>query len=197
MWWHYLLVFAGSFLVDVVPVPLPPAFTVMVLLQITFGLNIWIVIALGVAGSIAGRYLLSLYIPKVSGKLFKPSKNEDVQYLGQKMNAKGWKGQAFILVYSLMPLPTTPLFIAGGMAGLKPWNIIPPFVIGKLLSDTAAVLMGKVAVGNVEQLVEGMLSWKSLGGLLIGLLLIFALVFVDWRSLLQRKHFKLKFAVWR
>jgi membrane protein DedA with SNARE-associated domain len=197
MWWHYLLVFAGSFLVDVVPVPLPPAFTVMVLLQITFDLHIWIVIAVGVAGSIAGRYLLSLYIPKVSGKLFKPSKNEDVQYLGRKMNADGWKGQAFILVYSLMPLPTTPLFIAGGMARLKAWNIIPPFVIGKLISDTVAVLMGKVAVGNVEQLVEGMVSWKSLGGLLIGLLLIFTLVFVDWRSLLQRKRFKLKFAVWR
>jgi len=197
MWWHYLLVFAGTFLVDVVPVPLPPAFTVMVLLQVLFDLNIWIVIGIGVAGSIAGRYLLSLYIPKVSGKLFKPSKNEDVQYLGRKMNARGWKGQFFILLYSLLPLPTTPLFIAGGMAKLKPWNIIPPFVIGKLISDMIAVLMGKVALKDAGALVEGMVSWKSLGGLLVGLLLIFALVFVDWRSLLQRHRFKVKFAVWR
>src|SRR5438093_3084211 len=98
MWWQYLLVFGGALLVDVVPIPLPPAFTVMVLLQLTFDLNIWIAIAAGVAGSVAGRYILSLYIPRVSGKLFKPAKNEDVQYLGRKMKAKGWRGQLLILV---------------------------------------------------------------------------------------------------
>ena len=197
MIWHYLLVLAGAFLVDVVPVPLPPAFTVMVLLQVVYDLNIWIVIAVGVAGSVAGRYLLSLYIPKVSGKLFKPSKNEDVQFLGRKMNARGWKGQLFIFVYSLLPLPTTPLFIAGGMARLKPYHILPPFVAGKIISDTIAVLIGRAAMKDVGELVEGMVSWKSLGGLLIGLVLLFALIFVDWRSLLQRGHLKLKFAVWR
>ncbi|HEX7900187.1 MAG TPA: hypothetical protein VF950_20635 [Planctomycetota bacterium] len=197
MWWHYLLVFAGTFLVDVVPVPLPPAFTVMVLLQLTFDLNLWIVIAVGVVGSVAGRYLLSAYIPSVSGKLFKPAKNEDVRYLGRRMDAKGWRGQLFILVYSLMPLPTTPLFIAGGMARLKPRHIIPPFAVGKLISDTAAVLLGKVAVGNIQELVEGMLSWRSLVGLAAGLFLLFALLFVDWRALLQRGRFQLKFAIWK
>jgi len=35
----------------------------MVFLQITFGLNIWWVIVIGVAGSILGRYVLTLYIP--------------------------------------------------------------------------------------------------------------------------------------
>jgi uncharacterized membrane protein YdjX (TVP38/TMEM64 family) len=197
MWWQYLLVFAGALLVDVVPFPLPPAFTVIVLLQLSFDLNIWIAIGAGVAGSIAGRWILSLYVPKVSGKLFKKKKNEDVQYLGRKMKEKGWKGQALILVYSLMPLPTTPLFIAGGMAKLKPWNIIPAFVVGKFASDTAAVVMGKTAVTNFEGLLQGLVSWKSIAGLALGLLLIFALLFVDWRTLLQRKKLRLKFAIWR
>jgi hypothetical protein len=55
MWWHYLLVFAGAFLFDVVPFPFPPAFSIMVPLQIMFNLNTWLVIVIGVAGSIAGR----------------------------------------------------------------------------------------------------------------------------------------------
>lgn len=197
MWWQYLLVFVGTLLVDVVPIPLPPAMTVMVFLQLTFDLNIWIVIAVGVVGSVAGRYILSLYIPKVSGKLFKPEKNRDVQYLGRKLKANGWKGQAFILIYSLMPLPTTPLFIAGGMAKLKPYIIIPPFLIGKVVSDTVAVLLGKHAVANIGSLFEGMVSWKSLAGLVLGLALIFALLFFDWRTLLQRKELRLRFAIWK
>ena len=131
-WWQYALVFIGAFLVDVVPFPLPPAFTIMIFLQILYDLNIWAVIIIGVAGSIAGRYILTLYIPKLSGKIFRPSKNEDVQFLGDKMKEKGWKSQLLILIYSLMPLPTTPLFIAGGMAKMKPYYIIPAFMIGKL-----------------------------------------------------------------
>ena len=78
MWWQYLLVFTGALLFDVVPFPFPPAFTIMVFLQIMFDLNIWWVIVIGVAGSILGRYILTLYITLLSGKFFKRSKNEDV-----------------------------------------------------------------------------------------------------------------------
>jgi hypothetical protein len=52
MWWQYALVFLGAFLFDVVPFPFPPAFTIMVFLQIVFDLNVWLVILIGVAGSI-------------------------------------------------------------------------------------------------------------------------------------------------
>jgi membrane protein YqaA with SNARE-associated domain len=197
MFWQYLLVFIGSFVVDVFPIPLPPAFTVMVFFQILFKLNIWAVIFIGVGGSILGRYLLTLYIPKISGKLFKPAKNEDVQFLGKKMKEKGWKSQVFILLYSLLPLPTTPLFIAGGMAKMKPYYIIPMFTVGKFTSDMLAVLLGKYAAENTGKLIHGMISWQSITGLAIGFLLVFALLFIDWRSLLQEKKFRIKFDIWK
>jgi membrane protein DedA with SNARE-associated domain len=197
MWWHYFLVFIGSLLVDVVPLPLPPAFTLMVFLQIMFDLNIWAVIVIGVAGSICGRFILTLYIPKLSSKIFNPSKNEDVQFLGKKLKEKGWKGPTAIFVYSLLPLPTTPLFIAGGMAKMKPLYIIPPFVIGKLISDTVAVLLGKYAAENTEKLVEGMVNWQSITGLVAGLILIASLLFIDWRSLIMHKKFKLHYKIWK
>ena len=72
------------------------------MLQIKFDLNIWAVIIIGVIGSLIGRYILTLYIPKLSIKMFKPSKNEDVQYLGSRLKEKGWKGHAFIFIYSLL-----------------------------------------------------------------------------------------------
>ena len=191
------MVFVCSFAVDVVPLPLPPAFTLMILLQLVFKLNLWAVIFIGVGGSVAGRYVLTLYIPYVSGKIFKPSKNQDVQYLGKKLKEKGWKSQALILLYSLLPLPTTPLFIAGGMAKMKPFYIIPAFCVGKLISDTVAVLMGEYAAENTQNLLHGMINWKSIVGLAVGLLLISALLFIDWRSLFQDRRFKLKFNIWK
>lgn len=197
MLWQYVLVFFTTFINDVVPFPLPPAFIMIVIWQIYFGLNIWIVITVGVLGSIMGRYILTLYIPKLSGRLFKPSKNEDVQYLGHKMKEKGWKSQLFILMYSLLPLPTTPLFIAGGMARMRPYYILPMFVVGKFTSDTVAVLIGKYATENAEELLMGLISWKSITGLLLGILLIAALLFIDWRTLLQERKLALRFDIWK
>ena len=197
MWSKYLLVFASAMMVDIVPLPLPPAFVIMIFLQIYFKLDVWTVIFVGVAGSILGRYILTLYIPKVAGKIFNPAKNEDVQYLGKKLKEKGWKSQLAILTYSLLPLPTTPLFIAGGMAKMKPFFIIPAFFVGKFISDAIAVFGGKYAAENTPSILQGAISWKSISGIAIGLLLIAALLFIDWRSLVQQKKFRINFKIWK
>lgn len=197
MWWQYLLVFAGAFIFDVVPIPFPPAFSIMIPLQIMFNLNTWAVTIIGVAGSILGRYVLTLYIPLLADKIFKPKKNKEVQFLGKKLTEKGWKSQLIIVVYSLFPLPTTPLFLAGGMAKIKPIQIIPAFFIGKFISDAIAVHLGKFASENISDMVSAALSWKSIASLVFGVLLICALLFIDWLSLLEKKKFKLNFKIWK
>jgi hypothetical protein len=65
------MVFLGAVLMDITPLPLPPAFTVMILLQIMFDLPVWPVIIIGVIGSIVGRYILTLYIPMISSHFLK------------------------------------------------------------------------------------------------------------------------------
>jgi membrane protein YqaA with SNARE-associated domain len=197
MLYHYIIVFLVTFLFDVVPLPLPPAFTAMVFLQIYYDLDVWTVIFVGVAGSVLGRYILTLYIPHIAGALFKPDKNKDVLYLGEKLKEKGWKSHLVILTYSLLPLPTTPLFIAGGMAKMKPYSIIPGFIVGKFISDAITVFAGKYTTENMPELLNGSFSLKSISSLIIGFLLIFALLFIDWRILLEQKKLRLKFNIWK
>jgi membrane protein YqaA with SNARE-associated domain len=197
MWWQYLLVFLGALLFDIVPFPFFPAFTIMIFLQIVFKLNLWMVLVIGVAGSILGRYVLSQYIPYISDRYFKPAKNEDISFLGSKMKEKGWKSQVAIVLYSLLPLPTTPLFVAGGIARLRAIDIIPAFFVGKFTSDTVALSMGKYAAENLDKIKSDIFSWQSVVGLLGSLLLLLALLFIDWRTLIQRKQFKLKFDIFK
>ncbi|MEO8761451.1 MAG: hypothetical protein ABI448_11200 [Bacteroidia bacterium] len=197
MWWQYGLVFLGALLFDIVPFPFLPAFTIMIFLQVTFHLNLWAVICIGVAGSILGRYILTLYIPFISDKYFTPAKNEDVKFLGQKMKEKGWKSQLLIVTYSLLPLPTTPLFVAAGMSRIKALYIIPAFFIGKFTSDTTALLMGKFASENIHQIESNIISWQSITGLAVSIILLCALLFIDWRTLIQKKKFLLKFNIFK
>ncbi len=195
MWWQYILVFIGAFLFDVVPFPFLPAFTIMLFLQITFHLNTWLVIVTGVAGSVLGRYVLTLYIPLIANRFFKVSKNEDVQFLGKKMQENKWKGQMLVLAYSLLPLPTTPLFLAGGMARIKALYIIPAFFIGKFTSDAIVLYAGKYASENAKNIFQNALSLKSVISIVFFLILLCGLLFIDWRSLIQKKKFVLKFKI--
>ena len=195
MWWQYFLVFIGALLFDIVPFPFPPAFTIMIVLQIIFHLNVWMAIIVGVAGSVLGRYILILYTPLITKKYITQSKNEDIQFLGSKMKENKWKGQLIVLAYSLLPLPTTPLFLAAGMSKLNAKYIIPAFIIGKFTSDTIALHAGKYASENALDIVQNLLSWKSIASVFICLLLIFCVFFIDWRSLIQKKKLVWKFKI--
>ena len=77
-----------------------------------------------------------------------------------------------IIAYSLLPLPTTPLFVAGGMAKIKARYIIPAFFIGKFISDAITVHLGKYASEHAKNMIEGALSWKSITSLVAGALLL-------------------------
>ena len=195
MWWQYLLVFIGALLFDIAPFPFPPAFTIMIFFQIIFELNVWLVIIVGVGGSVLGRYILLLYAPFIANRYLKVSKNEDIQFLGKKMEENKWKGQLVVLAYSLLPLPTTPLFLGAGISKIKPIYIIPAFLIGKFTSDTIAIHAGKYASENTQSIIDNALSWHSIAGIVLFLLLIFCLLFINWRTLIQSKKLVLNFKI--
>ncbi|QOW10244.1 hypothetical protein Q73A0000_07630 [Kaistella flava (ex Peng et al. 2021)] len=197
MWWHYLLVFLGALLFDIFPFPFLPAFTIMMFFQIIFDLNIWVVIIIGVAGSVLGRYILLLYAPLIADKYLKSSKNEDIQFLGDKIKGNKWKGQLFILAYSLLPLPTTPLFLGAGISKLKPIYIIPAFIIGKFSSDTIALHFGKYASENIQSIIDNTFSWQSIASFVLSVVLLFLLFFVDWRTLIQKNKLIFSFKIWK
>lgn len=196
MWWQYALVFLGALLFDIVPFPFAPAFTIMVFLQIVFKLDLWLVIVIGVAGSVLGRLILLLYAPLLAEKYLKFSKNEDIQFLGDKMKVNKWKGQLVILAYSLLPIPTTPLFLGAGISKMKIKYIIPAFFVGKFTSDTVALYLGKYASENTQIIVDNLFSWQSILSLIVGFILLFCLFFINWRILIQTKKFELNFKIW-
>ena len=195
MVWPYVFVFLGALLFDVVPFPFLPAFTVMVFLQVKYRLAVWAVLLLGVSGSILGRYLLTRYVPALAGRYFNAAKNADVQFLGRQLRARGWKSQLAVGAYSLLPLPTTPLFVAAGMARIPARYVVPAFFVGKLTSDAVAVSAGRYAAQNLAGWQANLFSWQTGAGLLGSVLLLGALLFIDWRTLIQHQKLRLNFRI--
>ena len=169
----------------------------LVLLLLTFNLNPWLVVVISITGSTLGRYILSLYIPKISAAVVNRREDENLRSVESKLARTPWAASTFIFVYTLTPLSTTALFTAAGMARVNPWHILPPFFCGRLITDGVMVYTGKYAAGNVSGLLQGQLSIKSGLTLIAGLLVIGAFLFIDWRCLLEKRKLRLNFRILR
>jgi membrane protein YqaA with SNARE-associated domain len=195
--WPYILMFLAALATDLLPIIGPPVWTVMVFMLVKFDLNPWLVLAVGVPGSVLGRYGLSLYLPAFFGKIIKQAKRDELKFVGQKLAGSLWRSWSFVLLYSLTPLSTTALFAAAGLARIKPFWILPPFFIGKFVSDAVMLFSGRYAMRNSVDLIYGTFSWKGLVTISTGLLVGAVLLFLDWRLLLERKQARLNFKIWK
>ncbi len=193
----YLVVFGAALAVDLIPFIGPPAWMAMVFLLVKFDLNPWFVLVAGVTGSTLGRYLLSLYIPRVSDGILKQRKKEELQFVGGKLRQKLWRSWLFIFIYSLLPISTTALFLAAGVARISPLVIIPPFFLGKLTSDAVMLFTGSYIALNASSVAEALFSPKSLLLTVPGLLALLLMLFLDWRAVLQEKKITFNFHIWK
>lgn len=193
----YLVVFFAAVAIDLIPIAGPPVWTLMVFMLVKFDLNPWLVLAAGVPGSVLGRYVLSLYISTFFAKVIKQSKSDEIRFAGEKLNGSLWRSWPLVLLYSLLPLSTTALFAAAGLARIKPVQILPPFFVGKFISDAVMVFTGLYAIHDSADLMYGTFSWKGIATAVAGLIVIAGFLFLDWRMLLERKKVRLNFRIWK
>lgn len=192
MW--YLAVFLSALAVDLIPIVAPPAWLLMVFFLLKFDLNPWSVLAVGVVGSTIGRYLFSLYVPNIADRLIKRQKREDLEFMGRKLAQKRWQSWLFVFVYTLTPLSTSALFTAAALAKVKASRTVPPFFLGKFISDAVMIFTGSYAARN---LAGNALSLKSVVFMAFGIVIVVGFLFLDWHSLLQRKQLRFDFRVWK
>ena len=195
--WPSLVVFLSALAVDAIPLIAPPAWTVAVFLLVKFHLNPLLVLPLCVSGSTLGRYLMSLYIPRFAGLFIKRHKTDELKFLGRKLSQSLWQSWLFVFIYSVTPLSTTALFLAAGVAKVKPSRTLPPYFCGKFLSDAVMIFAGLYAAANFKGLIHGTYSPKAIAALVLGCVVIAGFLFLDWRALLQRKKFRFNFRIWK
>ncbi|MEO6221714.1 MAG: hypothetical protein ABIP90_00590 [Vicinamibacterales bacterium] len=170
----------------------------MLLLMLRFDLNPYVTVFVGTCGTVTGRFIFSaLIIPWLGERTLSRDKETDLRYLGTRLTGRGWAAFFFIFLYSLLPLSTTALFTAAGLARVRPIVVLPPFFLGNLIGDGFLLISGKATITSFGDLFKDSWSVKDISVMAFGLLVMLGLVFVDWRSLLQKKKLKWKWVFWR
>jgi membrane protein YqaA with SNARE-associated domain len=193
----YLVVFFSALILDFIPVFAPPAWTIMVWLLVKYHLNPWIIVLTGASGSTIGKYLMTLCVPRFSKIFIKRTKHEELQYVGKRLTRKLWHSWLFVFLFAISPLPDVVLFTAASIAKVKPFRLLPPYFLGKLITLTVLLFVGRYAVTNFTNHAPGALPWKGILTLLVGATLMVTLLFVDGRALLQKNRFTFNFNIWK
>jgi hypothetical protein len=194
--WMYLLVFLAALIVDTIPVFALPAWTVLVVLLLTFHLipGSWSSLASQVP---PWAVTSSACTSRKSRRLSSIAAKIRICATWEANSLKRLSAATFTFLYTLTPLSTTALFTAAGIARVNPWHILPPFFCRRLITDGVMVYTSKYAAGNVSGLLHGQLSIKSLLTLIAGPLVICAFLFIDWRCLLQKRKLRVNFKILR
>ena len=169
----------------------------MVLLLVRFDLNPWLVLAAGVPGSVIGRHVLSLYTPWFAEKVIRRHKNDELTFVGRRLKQKLWASWMFVFIYSLSPLPTTPLFSAAGLAKISPLQIVPPFFVGKFISDAVMLFTGRSAFTSLTDLLHGTFSVNGIVVAALSVLVICGFLFLDWRRLIESRNIRFNVHIWK
>jgi membrane protein YqaA with SNARE-associated domain len=193
----YLLVFFAALVTDLIPVVGPPVWTIMVFLVVKYDLNPWLVLLVGVPGSVLGRYGLSLYVSALFARFVDQRKSDEIKFVGERLNGRLWQIWPFVLLYSLLPLSTTALFSAVGLARIRPVQVLPPFFVGKFISDAVMVFTGRYAFHNTVELLYGAFSWQQVIATTFGLAMMGVFLFADWRIILEDRKLRFNFRIWK
>jgi membrane protein YqaA with SNARE-associated domain len=188
----YLIVFLTGLLVDLIPVFGPPTWVFFVALMLKLHLNVFGVIAAGVAGSAAGRLILTTYIHKVSKKLISRREEQNLAYIGRRLGRSYWEDFVFVFLYCLTPLSTAALFTAAGIAEIKPRLLLPPYVLGRLAGYGSIIYACHAAAPDLGAVLHGALSWRSGAVAAAGLSFVLLTFLIDWKALLHEKRLRLE-----
>jgi membrane protein DedA with SNARE-associated domain len=90
-----------------------------------------------------------------------------------------------------------PFFSGYLLSKINPLRILPAFFIGKFISDALMVHTGKYVAENIDNILHGFLSWQAIVGSIVGIALLFLILFINWRILIQKKKFNLNFRIWK
>lgn len=176
-----LLLFVVVFVINAIPILMPPTWAVLSLFELTYGGS---VVELVVVGAIAAT-LGGCVIAKVSGPIcdrFLPRRQKrNIKYLKNFLRGEGWMVTSIIsFIYSVSALPSNMIFIVAGATEIDLLPVLGGFLIGRLIAYAVLITVVSSAI-SVHHLFGPIYIIMGIIGFMAAVLLLF----LDWKSLIH------------
>jgi hypothetical protein len=185
------------FIINVIPVFMPPTWALISLISFNFpltNLSLGLLALSAALASSSGRAVLAIFSEKIlRNKFIKPETRKNLDFLKEKVEKKKVLTFGFFLAFAFSPLPSGQLFLAYGLTNLKLYIAIIPFFVGRLVSYlfwafTASGLSDYLKISALES--GTFFSLYFILGQIITLYLVYVFTKIDWQALLEEKKFR-------
>jgi uncharacterized membrane protein YdjX (TVP38/TMEM64 family) len=149
------------FVMNAVTFPLPPAWTVMAAYYATGRVPLLPLTLVGSAAATLGRLLFSRTVARFTGRL-SAQEQANAKALADAANRRLRWPWLFVIVYSFLPVPSDPVFVAIGLGALPQRSSTIAYFLARSVFNTLMVWAASPAVSDLGDLFAGRFSWSSL-----------------------------------
>ena len=145
---HLLLTAVLVFGVNLLPAFGPPTWSVLVALELAWGLPAVALVLVGALAAAAGRYCLARGAHAGRGRLA-PRRREGLEALRASLSGNRTGAIAGLGLFALSPVPSAQLFVGAGLTGVRLVPLTAAFFAGRIVSYGLYVGAAHVAGGSL------------------------------------------------
>ncbi len=179
---RYLFIALIVFGVNLLPAFGPPTWSLLVVARLSWHLNSFALVALGVVAAGAGRFLLAHAARRLRYR-FPPRYRANLESIEQRLVGRRANLAVIFGIFVLSPLPSAQLFCAAGLLELRILALTAAFMVGRIVTYSLYVAAATVAdeqLGSVFRHFWG--SPWSIALQLLLLICVAALPLLPWRQ---------------
>jgi uncharacterized membrane protein YdjX (TVP38/TMEM64 family) len=184
---HLLAVVGIVFGINLLPALGPPTWAVLVFFRFRYPeIPLAALIVGGAAASASGRLVLAVAFRAFGTKL-PPTRQESLQIVGRLIGESRRGLLASFALFAVAPFPSAQMFEAAGLARIHLRPVLVAFFAGRLVSYSIYVGTASAAHESLSRVfAKGLLSPEAIATAIIGLILLIAIVLIDWPSTIDR-----------
>lgn len=182
----YLLAIAVIFGVNLMPAFGPPTWSILVLFNLNFDLEPYLLVPLGALAAASGRFTLASGARRLRPR-FPRRYLENLDAAEQALTASNTRAYAGLGLFALSPVPSAQLFVGAGLLTVRLLPLTLAFFSGRLVSYSIYVGASSVAKDNLGEIVgDSLTSPLGIALQLVMLAGLVLLVRLDWARILGR-----------
>jgi uncharacterized membrane protein YdjX (TVP38/TMEM64 family) len=184
----YLGIFLLVFILNIIPLFMPPTWIVLSTINFLFpqNFNPFLLALVGAFASTLGRVVLCR-IGLASRYLMGEQRKRSLERAGRALKSKRYGGFLLSFFFALSPLPSNVYFLTMGTMMCNFFSIFLGFWLGRLISYTVTINVATVAFSSLADALASQLEAVIIiDSLAIISMIIFA--FVDWEKLIQERR---------
>ncbi len=178
----YLFVFFFIFILSIIPILTPPTWIVVVsAYSLNDQLNPFLLSGIGATAAVTGRLIL-LQLSTIGRKAINDHRKSSLEKLRKYLEKTKYGYLIGTLLFALLPLPSSMLFISYGLMNAKSVGIVVGFWIGRFVAYIIMINLFKYFVDYFKKILNSDIQSLLIIDI-IGIIMTLFILLIDWNIL--------------